>query len=207
MVNFPPLHQSWTRSTDDMPRQMPQYQFPFQGKEGIVHWVERYHYASETCEYPDDVALEAGRRILQGELTGDLLRTIYRWKMETYLKRRFPNVLKFPVPNSEDEIKRALRVAVSANRNGAAADIAMEALCALKGVQTPVASAFLTAIHPSDFTVIDIQAYRALGQNIPASVSIPEYFHYLAFCRSMANHVGAALRISNTGDRRDVHLI
>ena len=177
-----------------MPTRMPQYQFPFQRKEDILLWVERYRRAAIDCQYSDEMALEAGQRILSGELSGDQLRTIYRWKMETYLRRRFPNVLQFPSPNTEDEIKRALRVAASADRNEVAANIAMDALCSLKGVQRPVASAFLTAIHPSRFTVIDIQAYRALGQKLSSSVSTEEYFYYLAFCRNMSDRFSVSLR-------------
>ncbi len=172
---------------------MPEYRFPFLTREMILVWVDRYHAVEKSTEYPDEAALAAGQRILQGELSATNLQLIFRWKMESYF-HRFDWVQEFPSPNNEDQIQRALRVAVSANRNDMAARIAMDALCNLSGVKRPVASAFLTAIHPTLFTVIDQQAYKALGQQLPSSVTTDEYFHYLAFCRQKAGEFQVPLR-------------
>ena len=173
--------------------QMPKYRFPFNDQRTILHWVARYHEEEDGSEYPDGTALDAGLRILHGELTGANARAIYRWKMQSYLKR-FDWVRDFPSPNTDDEITRALRVAVAAARNETAARIAMDALCNLRGVKTPVASAFLTAIHPELFTVIDRQVYKSLGHELSASVSTDEYFYYLTFCRDKARDYQVSLR-------------
>lgn len=92
-----------------MARRMPEYRFPFLTREMIFVWVGRYHAAEKSTEYPDETALAAGRRILQGELSASNLQLIFRWKMESYF-HRFDWVQEFPAPNSEDQIQRALRV-------------------------------------------------------------------------------------------------
>ena len=52
-------------------------------------------------------------------------------------------------------------------------------LCGLTGVNVPVASAILTAIYPSRYTVIDFRALEALGTNT-SDRSLRFFLYYLA---------------------------
>jgi len=54
---------------------------------------------------------------------------------------------------------------------------AIEAFKDIHGVRVPVASAFLTAMDPEQFTIIDRQAYKALGVKFRDGTS--EYLEYL----------------------------
>ena len=62
----------------------------------------------------------------------------------------------------------------------------------LKGVGLKMASAFLTAMFPTLYTVSDIRASEALGQKDCSSLRY--YVAYLTACRRMAAHYGVTLR-------------
>ena len=69
---------------------------------------------------------------------------------------------------------RALRIAVYAETPRAAIAV----LTGLYGVDTPVASAVMTAIRPETFTILDFRALEALG-NPTNDRSLPFYLAYL----------------------------
>jgi hypothetical protein len=56
----------------------------------------------------------------------------------------------------------------------------------MSGVGIPVASAFLMSMHPTIFTVIDRQAYKALSVKFRQYMDPDEYFAYVTFCRPRA---------------------
>lgn len=122
----------------------------------------------------DESALEAGRRIKAGDFSRIHLQTIYRWKTRDRGKSRL-------VRNTDDEIKDALRLAVSAREPRSAIAV----LTGLYGVDTPVASAITTVIHPKVHTILDYRALESLG-NPTADRSIPFYLSYLAYCTGLA---------------------
>jgi len=72
---------------------------------------------------------------------------------------------------------------------------ALRAFDDLPWVGIPVASAFLTALHPCRFTVIDRQAYKALSVDFPGYLKPDEYRAYLSFCRRQAADLGVSLRV------------
>lgn len=85
----------------------------------------------------------------------------------------------------EEELREALSAAQKATASDEASiRDALQKLDNLPKVGVPVASAFLTAMHPEQFTVIDRQAYKALGVEFREDIS--EYLRYLEFCRQEA---------------------
>jgi hypothetical protein len=63
----------------------------------------------------------------------------------------------------------------------------------LNGVQTPVASAVLTAIDPARYTVIDFRALESLGIK-NKTITVDFYLEYLGYCRRLANKFRITLR-------------
>jgi hypothetical protein len=66
-------------------------------------------------------------------------------------------------------------------------------LCGLSGVAVPVASAILTAIDPTKYTIIDFRALEALG-TVTTERSVGFYLKYLCVCRNLAERHGIGLR-------------
>ncbi len=137
----------------------------------------------------DDDALNADRRILEGEFTRNNLTRNFTWKTRGRGRSRLS-------ANSDGEIADALKLATGA-RTGRAA---MAVLLGLNGVQVPVASAILTAIEPERYavrperyTVIDFRALEALGTTI-SDPTVNFYLVYLLFCREVANAHQVILR-------------
>jgi hypothetical protein len=118
---------------------------------------------------------------------------IFRWTLQSFLWIR--RLAKFPDGTLADEIKNARAAIIDASTGQS--ETILEALRVLDGlplVSIPVASAFLTAVYPKQFTIIDSQAYKALSVAFPNSLSPGEYLHYLNFCRRQADWLGVALR-------------
>lgn len=93
--------------------------------------------------------------------------------------------------NSADEVEKAIRHAIEATKAG---DVrrAVKALTKLAGVGVKMASAILTAMFPTLYTVCIFRASAALGQHDYGSLRY--YVEYLAACRRMAMEYGVSLR-------------
>jgi hypothetical protein len=93
--------------------------------------------------------------------------------------------------NAASDVEAAIKAATAATHAG---DFrrAVKALMKLKGVGLKMASAILTAMFPTIYTVCDVRASEALGQKDYGSLRY--YLAYLAACRSMAAQYGVTLR-------------
>ena len=173
----------------------PGYAIPFENRQQVIALEQRYLEGDARALYPDAAALAAGEAILSNDNLRENLRIVFRWKLQSFLKK-FKWVKKFPGNEiSDNQIREAIDVA----RNADCADprtieTALRVLDALPYVGIPVASAFLTAIRPSRFTVIDRQAYKALCVAFPKNLQPEEYVHYLDFCKGQATRLGVSLR-------------
>jgi hypothetical protein len=130
----------------------------------------------------DEAALAAGARIAAGNNTPEDLAVIFQWKTRNRGVSRLRR-------NNPAEIADALRLAVLAQTERSAVAV----LRGLSGVDTPVASAILTAINPERYTVIDFRALEALGTDT-TDRSLPFYLYYLHYCRRTAAEYGVNLR-------------
>ena len=140
------------------------------------------HYQSDTSEMRrEHKALQSGGIIAGGDSSPNHLETIINWKSSR------PKTLI--MNNDPHDIRDALRVACAAPRDRTAVAV----LCGLHGVGVPMASAFLTAINPLRFTIIDWRALKALAVK-KSVVTIDDYLEYLAYCRTQAERIEFSLR-------------
>lgn len=131
----------------------------------------------------EENAMAAGRDIARGNHTLENVKVIVHWK-----SARRAALLD---DNKDTEIAEALRVATDTGTTEAAA---MAALIDLHGVGVPVASAILTAINPTKYTIIDFRALTSLGSTKKPPYPIKFYLAYLAKCRELAQQLNISLR-------------
>jgi hypothetical protein len=144
-----------------------------------------------------DQVFAAGKNLLSSIDVRSNLRFIYRWKLRSFA-RRFKWVNEFPDGISDTVLNDAILAAQKAVQNPSDKSLVRAALKAfgqMQGVGVPVASAFLTAMDPTQFTIIDRQAFKTLGAAFHARIS--DYLEYLWFCR------GEAARLSVTLNEHD----
>jgi hypothetical protein len=93
--------------------------------------------------------------------------------------------------NKLPDVETAIEEATAATHAG---DVrrAVASLMKLEGVGLKMASAFLTAMFPTIYTVCDVRASEALGQDDYGSLRY--YVAYLTACRRMAGQYGVTLR-------------
>lgn len=136
------------------------------------------------AKYPDEddtEAFDAGAKIRRGDFGAANLERIIRWKSH----RRLDLIYK----NSPEEIADALRLSIDARQPRSAFSVLM----GLRGVETPMASAILTAIDQNKYTVIDIRALEALGSK--AMIDLNFYLdHYFPECLRLSAQAGVSLR-------------
>jgi hypothetical protein len=160
---------------------------PFSGtseqiKSQIFHLAKR----AQTSREIDDEALEAGKRIRNGEFTKSNLKMIFKWKNGT--SRFYGSRLEAQFDsNSSGEVEAALRAVDVANTTEAA----VNALLKLKGIGVPTASAILTHLCPEHFTVIDVRALNALGIS---NIELSFYSFYNQYCLDLAKEYGVSVR-------------
>lgn len=130
----------------------------------------------------DEPALAAGARIRNGCYTAENLGIIFKWKTRNRGVSRLQK-------NDPAEIADALKLAVMATTERSAVAV----LRGLSGVDTPVASAILTAINPERYTIIDFRALESLGVDSPDR-SLPFYLCYLRYCWAAAKEHRISLR-------------
>ena len=73
--------------------------------------------------------------------------------------------------NSKVDTGEAMACAVVSGN----ARAAIAVLCGLRGVDIPMASAFMTAFYPERYTIIDMRAKEALGLKRSFGASIDDY--------------------------------
>lgn len=131
----------------------------------------------------EGAAFESGEKIAAGdaEPAGNL-EAIIDWKSSRPKGR-------IKTGNTPKEISEALRIATTAEQ----ARTALGVLCGLRGVDVPMASAILTAIHPRRHTVIDWRALKALGVK-KSWLTVDDYLEYLGFCKAKAAELSITLR-------------
>lgn len=139
----------------------------------LQHLADEYwQQTGEKDHELEQAAFEAGAAIRNGDHTLANLETIVRWRCE--------HAVHYLIGNSNEKIRAALSVAASPQASTADA---VHALTELHGVDLPIASAILAAIHPDRYTVLDYRSLEALGH---ARHDILFYEEYVAFCKRLA---------------------
>lgn len=129
--------------------------------------------AGEKEHQLETAAFEAGAAIRKGDHSLINLEMIVRWKSE--------RVVHYLIGNSEEKIRKALAVAAAPESS---VRRAVEALTELRGIDLPVATAILSAIHPEKYAVLDFRTLEALGH---ARHDVQFYEEFLKFCRHLAD--------------------
>jgi len=131
----------------------------------------------------DRLAEEAGWRLVNCPFDIADVRTIVFWKSH----RR----MDLFEQNDASAVEAAVKDAIAATH---AADVrgAIQSLMRLSGVGLKMASAILTAMFPTLYTVCDFRASHALGHKDFSSLRY--YIEYLAECRAMATQYRVSLR-------------
>jgi hypothetical protein len=140
-------------------------------------------YKHWTVADEDQLALDAGYRLVNAGSDMEDAKTIVRWKS--------PRRMDLFELNTPPDVEAAIKAAIAATRDGDVSR-AVTALMQLDGVGLKMATAFLTAMFPTIYTVCDIRASEALGQKDYGSLRY--YVAYLAACRRMAAAYGVTLR-------------
>ncbi|MFZ0732201.1 MAG: hypothetical protein WAM79_07750 [Candidatus Sulfotelmatobacter sp.] len=140
-------------------------------------------YKNWTAADEDRLAEEAGWRLVNAPFNLADVETIVLWKSH----RRMDLFDR----NRSSDVEAAIDDAIAATHAG---DVqrAVKALTNLAGVGVKLASAILTAMFPTFYTVCDIRASAALGQRNYNSLRY--YVAYLTACRRMAPEYGVTLR-------------
>lgn len=139
----------------------------------LQHLADEYWQKSDEKEKElEKAAFEAGEAVREGDYTLANLEAIVRWKSE--------RAAQYLAGNSKEKIKHSLSVAASPDSTTGAA---VKALLELHGVDIPVASVILAAIHPERYTVLDFRSLEALGHS---RHDVHFYEEYLAFCKRLA---------------------
>jgi len=131
----------------------------------------------------DRLAEEAGWRLVNCPFDVADVGTIVLWKSH----RR----MDLFEQNDPSDVEAAVKDAIAATH---AADVrgAIQSLTRRSGVGLKMASAILTAMFPTLYTVCDFRASHALGQKDFSSLRY--YIEYLAECRAMAAQYRVSLR-------------
>lgn len=176
-------------------RAIPKYACPFSTKKQVIAESESYGRLDEKNEITEDDCLKGGRYLLQSKNLRENLQVVFRWKLQAF-RKRLSWVDRFPDGAINEHICHALGPARSLSAQSSDADIryAINVLTCLPTVGIPVASAFLMAMHPKDFTIIDRQAYKALKAKFREPMHPDEYVAYVRFCRSRSDDLGVTLR-------------
>jgi hypothetical protein len=161
------------------------------GDSQIPGLISRYHATNSSNVALDANCLAAGQRIRNGEFSKEVLRIIYRWKMES--RKYLGQEQKYFDKNSDEDVSRALSRAIEAV-TAHDTERAFGELQSLKGIAIAVASAILMAIFPKQFTVIDVMTFRALGVPEKTPLTVQLYIQYLAYCDVQARRLGLCLR-------------
>ena len=152
----------------------------------IPEFAARYlrtPYKNRTAADEDRLAEEAGWRLVNTPFNLADVKTIILWKSHR------PMYL-FEL-NDCSEVEAAVKDSIAATEAG---DVrrAVKSLTRLSGVGVKMASAILTAMFPTLYTVCDFRASSALG--VKDYSSLRYYVAYLAACREMAVRYGVSLR-------------
>jgi hypothetical protein len=164
---------------------------PFSSIEEVQPLLDEHREDDAKAKISDRQAFAAGRELLDCVKVRENMGIVFRWKLQSFL--RFPWVRAFPEESSDQEIDYAVAKARDAQKSDKTSVCeALHALDGLRRVGIPVASAFLTAMRPDQFTVMDRQAFRALKAAFRPNV--PGYLTYLEFCHQEAKRLGVTLR-------------
>lgn len=150
-----------------------------------------YRVSSDDYELTQE--LKARLAHLRGErqpmyLAGDEFDQILRWK----LRGQYGRQRAWRQCNTEDVIRAVTGLALSVCHTDPdyELELRMGALCTLRGVQVPVASAVLALVYPETYAVVDFRGWRQVFGREPTGFTIAGYRKYLGEIRRLSDELG-----------------
>jgi hypothetical protein len=147
--------------------------------EDVPKWADRYAYRAADQHVIDAISPAVRKR---GHFLRDEFLDAYRWKTTRTAKR--------PEKYTEAEIADVTGVAF----RQADEKLRMDLLCALDGVDMPVASVLLHVGLSPEYPIIDYRALWSLGSGEPSYYSFEFWWLYVACCRRLAAAAGVSIR-------------
>lgn len=140
------------------------------------HWISCW----EASKYPplESDALQAGCQLAQGQCTSDLVDAVIKWKSARSRGYVGKNDLSL------------MREAFNVARELSFPKLAIGLLTSLHGFRVPVSSAFLTAMDPRRYTVIDWRALQALSCSLKSYEHADAYTPYRDECIRLVDVLG-----------------
>jgi len=168
-----------------MPTTLPAGSFPFEDRDAIDAFEERYWALCKPEEVAAETAIKGAAQKARhaGFLSRDVFLMIARWKS----KRPTRHYVK----NSEADVREASRLAFLAGTEAEA----IHALTDLHGVGLRTATALLHWMRPEEFPILDFRVVGALGEPEPSSWEDVDYYSRIAVrVRDLAAKHAVSLR-------------
>jgi hypothetical protein len=152
----------------------------------VAAWAGKFDAAATTDAsrtHDDLVEREVGPRVrAAGFATRDDLLALCRWKS--------PRALPRCAANSPDYVEAVTRAAFGSTHER----VRVEALTLLDGVGWPMASVLLHFGHPDPYPILDVRAFAALGQPLPAVHGFDVWWPYVERSRALAEQYRVDMR-------------
>ena len=153
--------------------------------------LRTYRYAASDYEEAESLKrLFADRRSEKSEvyLTADDFERVLRWK----LINQYGRSEHLRTRNTDDLIRQVTRFALQLNHEALEYQDALrtDALCVLRGVSVPVASAVLALVYPEQYGIVDFRVWRLLYGVRRSTFGTGNYLAYLRDIRSIADELG-----------------
>ena len=142
-------------------------------------WAERYAYRTADQHVIDAISPAVRGR---GHFQRDEFLDIYRWKTE--------RMARLPERYSDAEIADVTGLAFRQSDE----KLRLDLLCALDGVDVPVASVLLHVGLSPEYPIIDYRALWSMGSGQPSYYSFDFWWLYVECCRRLAAAAGVTVR-------------
>jgi hypothetical protein len=147
--------------------------------EDVPSWAERYDYRADDQHIIDRISPAVRER---GHFLRDEFLQTYRWKTE--------RTARMPEKYSEVELADVVGLAFRQTDE----KLRLKMLCALDGVDVPVASMLLHVGLSADYSIIDYRALWSLHSGEPTYYSFKFWWLYVECCRRIAAVAGVSVR-------------
>jgi len=113
---------------------------------------------------------------------------ILHWK----LRGQYGRQRKRRSANTEETVRAVTGLALSIQHDNKEYELELRfrILCALRGVEVPVASAILALVFPDKYAVVDFRGWRQVFGKKRDSFTVPDYKKYLAKVQLLAQELG-----------------
>ena len=148
-------------------------------------------YSGDDCDPTERLKAEFGQARKERRpmyLTMDEFDRILHWK----LRQQYGRQKARRAANSEQVVRAITETALNIAHPDPDYEVELRlgVLCALRGVDVPVASAVLALVFPEKYAVVDFRNWRQVFDQERDVFSVPDYKRYLCRIRVLAEELG-----------------